>query len=379
MHVVLISTVGHNPGDDFIRFGQQHLLTRLATCRFSVVHKHDPRTVFDGFVRRRRTPHRLVAPMLYRIYSTVTRSRNLLAAADLVVFAGTPFIWKQSTGLFPSTSANAEWVGPTWSRLMTDFPHTPVLNLAAGSSINANQQPSAILRDRDVAAFLRRALQRATLTTARDRLTASILAELGPRVPVLPCTSLWAAAGARLEARTPKYVAVNVMREAVHAGRGKPTAGGGWRATITEVVHWLAEHHRVRLLCHSADEWRVARAWFPQHEATFPSNATELLEAYGGALYTVSNRVHGAAGAASFGRPAIGIGGDSRIELLREFRLPALNALDVTAEGIVRECERLESDYDRHVAQLRQLASDAEAQYMQLLQVSLRGAGVSAE
>src|SRR5688572_10571177 len=125
MNVLLISTIAHNPGDDFIRWGQQHLLSRVAPSRFTVVHKHDPRTLFEGFVRRPHTPHRLIAPLLYQVHSKVTRSRNLLADADLVAFAGTPFIWRQQTRLLPSTSANAEWVRPTWGRLMTEFPDTP--------------------------------------------------------------------------------------------------------------------------------------------------------------------------------------------------------------------------------------------------------------
>ena len=188
MNVLLISTVGHNPGDDFVRLGQQHLLARLAPCRFTVVHKHDPRTLFEGFVRRRRTPHRLIAPLLYGVHARITRSRNLLADADLVVFAGTPFIWRQQTRLFPSTSANAEWVGPTWGKLLTEFPDKLLFNLAAGSSLNASQSPSTIVKDETLAAFLRRAVCRAAVTTARDRLTASILADLGCIVPVLPCT-----------------------------------------------------------------------------------------------------------------------------------------------------------------------------------------------
>jgi len=371
MNVLLISTVGHNPGDDFVRLGQQHLLARLAPCRFTVVHKHDPRTLFEGFGRRRRTPHRLMAPLLYRVHARITRSRNLLAHADLVVFAGTPFIWRQQTRLFPSTSANAEWVRPTWGRLMTEFPDKLLFNLAAGSSLNARQSPSTIVEDETLAAFLGRAVRRADVTTARDRLTASILAELGCIVPVLPCTSLWAARGAGLEPRAPAYVAVNVMPRAVHGARGKPTAEGAWKPVITEVIHWLSARHRVRLLCHSRDELRLAQEWFPQHEAVFPSSALELLNEYGAALYTIGNRVHGAAGAASFGRPALGIGGDSRVALLTEFGLPTLNAMGLAAASIIHECQKIESEYGHLVDRLRQVSAEAEREYFRLLEAPL--------
>lgn len=374
MNVLFVSTLRHNPGDDFIRWGQQHLLGRLIRgAAFVTAHKHDPRTLFSDFRRRDTSPHRLIGPILYRWHAGRSAAPNYLTDADLVAFAGTPFIWRQNTRLFPSTSANAEWVRPTWLRLMRELTDTPVINLAAGTSLNTGQTPDAILSDRGVASFLREAVLRSALTTARDRLTASILNELGHHVPVLACTSLWAAAGAGLEARPPEYVAVNVMRRAVHPARGKRTASNRWQDVIKTVVAWLSERHQVRLVCHSADELTIARAWFPQHDAFFSNDPVEVLGAYGKALYTVSNRVHGAGGAASFGRPAVGIGGDSRIDLLTEFGLPTLDASTATAEAIIAECDRIENEYDDISEGLRSLSLVQERRYLDLL----TGAGIA--
>lgn len=374
MKILQISTVRHNPGDDFIRFGQQHLLRKVALRpTFRVVHKHDPRTLFEGFKRGRRTPHRLLAPLLYRAYSAAARTPNLLEESDLVAFAGTPFIWRQNARVLPSTSANAEWVRPTWHRLINELTDVPVINLAAGSSLNVHQSNDEILRDERVARFLRSAVARSAATTARDRRTAAILTALGHDVPVLACTSLWAASGVDLADAEPEYVAVNVMRRGVHGGRGKTVADRTWQRTISTVVSWLAERHNVCLVCHSQDELSVAREWFPERRSFHSYDAVEVLRSYGKALYTVSNRVHGAGGAASFGRPALGIGGDSRVELLREFGLPTLDIGTASADAIIAECERIEGNWTSMADELAKLARAQEEAYLRLLR-PLRGA-----
>lgn len=371
MNIVLVSTVGHNPGDEFIRLGQQHLLQRLVSdTEFSVVHKHDPRTLFEDSVPRG-SPHRLLAPLLHRVHSALTSARNRLSVADLVVFAGTPFIWRQDTWLLPSTSANAEWTAPIWGALVHEYRDVPVLNLAAGTSLNPRQDLGFILKDRRVVAFLDSALRRASLTTARDQTTARILERIGHSVPVLPCTSLWAAHGARLERTPQEYVALNVMREGVHRARGKATAGPTWRDTIRAVVEQLSLRWPLRFICHSPEELRLARTWFPSHPAIYSRDPVVLLDAYGRARYTVSNRVHGAAGAASFGRPALGIGGDSRMELLQEFGLPTMDVAAATAGAILDACERMEAGYGAITEQLRRLARSQERRYLDLLTAAL--------
>lgn len=363
MKILIVSTLHHNPGDDFIRWGAQHLLRRAGLAGDTyLVHKHDPRTLFPSF-RQERTPHRLIAPLLYSWYAA-RHSGNLLDSADLVVFAGTPFVWKQQTRLLRSTAANAEWVGPTWRRLFSDVNDAVVLNLAAGTSLNPGQDVNTITDDQRLAAFLDAAVRRTGLTTARDVITGRILNSLGHSVPVLACTSLWAAVGAGLRPQDPEYVAVNVMPRGVHPSRGKRTVAAEWRDTIRRVVDWLLSRHRVRIVCHSPAELATARAWFPTLEATYDPDARQVLAAYGRALYTIANRVHGAAGCASFGRPALGIGGDTRIDLLREFGLPVLSTGTATHRTIIEQCEEIELKYSEMTSQLSKRSADQEREYL---------------
>src|SRR5208282_3801562 len=128
MNILLVSTMAHNPGDEFIRLGVEHVLHYVyPEAKLKTIHKHDPRTLFAGFNQQSRKPHRLLAPLLYRLYavSAGRDEENYLETADLVVFAGTPFIWSSAVRLFPSTCANAEWLPATWRRLFDEFRKKP--------------------------------------------------------------------------------------------------------------------------------------------------------------------------------------------------------------------------------------------------------------
>ncbi len=366
-NILLVSTRAHNPGDDFIRIGIEHLLRLLypgAVLR--TMHKHDPRTMFAGFKQRARTPHRLLAPHLYRLYAALPgRGReNYLETADLVVFAGTPFIWRSSLRTLPFNSANAEWVPFTWRRLFEDLAHQPVLNLSAGTSVTSQEQADALLADPAVTGFLKQAVSRSALTTARDNRTRKILGQLGFDVPVLPCASILAARGAQIEPRPPEYVVVNLMPSAAHSWRGQRGDPAHWRRVIEQVAADLEKRHQLLFVSHSADEDAAAAAWFPQHRRVYSQDPLVLLKAYARARFGVCNRVHAGAAIASFGRPAIVIGGDSRVELIEQFGLPAFDHRHLDAATLIAAVHGIEADYEQYKRRLACCIEEAERAYL---------------
>ncbi len=374
MNVLLVSTLDHNPGDEIIRLGQEYLLRQVVDHPiFTTVNKHDPRTLYDSFVQRPKPPHRLIGPSLYRIYAARHRMHetNRLEHADLVVFTGTPFIWRQDTRLFSSTCANAEWVNPIWKRLFTDLTDKPVLNLAAGTSLTPPFRIDLITRDKKINNFLRAALRRSVLTTARDRNTAEILRIIGFDVPLLPCTSLWSAEGAGVARQEAEYVAVNIMPSTVHASRGNRVKTTRWRAMISEIVAELEKRHRVVFVSHSIDEDKTAAAWFPGRKRFYSKNPRALLEVYSRAYFGVCNRVHAGAGVATFGRPAIVIGGDTRIELIRQLGLPAFDHRETKVETLLRAVDDLENNHETLAANLHRLKEATEKKYLARLQAAL--------
>jgi Polysaccharide pyruvyl transferase len=370
MKIVLISTLAHNPGDEFIRFGAEHVLRQVFPhAEFRPIHKQDPRTLFAGFKRRAETPNRLVSPLLYRFYSAVHGhdEENYLDTADVVVFAGSPFIWRSAVRLFPSTCANAEWVAPTWHRLFNELEEKPVFNLAAGSSAFTSRQFDAVLTDAKVAGFLRRAMLRTELTTARDVKTQEILAALGFQTDVIPCLSLLAAKGAGLTGGNPEYVVINLMPAAAPSGRAQRGEPSKWLETISAVVPEIEKRHPVMFVSHFADEHEAAAKYFPGRPRFYSKDPIELMKVYSKAIYGICNRVHSGAAIASFARPVISIGGDFRNKLFEQFGLPAFDHRDLDAPKLNKIIEMIEGNYDSYVSVLKDRMMYAEREYLRIL------------
>jgi polysaccharide pyruvyl transferase WcaK-like protein len=370
MKIVLISTLAHNPGDEFIRLGAEQVLRQVfPQAEFRPIHKQDPRTLFAGFKRRAKTPHRFVSPLLYRFYSAAHghNEENYLDTADLVVFAGSPFIWRSAARLFPSTCANAEWVAPTWSRLFNELEKIPVFNLAAGASAFSPRQFDAVLTDSKVARFLRRAMLRTELTTARDVKTQEILAALGCQTDVIPCLSLLAAKGAGLTAGNPEYVVINLMPAAAPSGRAQRGEPSRWLETISAVVPEIEKRHSVMFVSHFADEHEAAAKYFPGRPRFYSKDPIELMKVYSKAIYGICNRVHSGAAIASFARPVISVGGDFRNRLFEQFGLSSFDHRDLDASKLRRIIAMIEGNYDSYVSVLRDRIIYAEREYLRIL------------
>jgi hypothetical protein len=373
-NILLISTLDHNPGDDFIRLGQEYLLRQLfPNAKFVVVHKHDPRTLFAGFKQKPTRLHRRLIPFVYSMYTHFPgmRRENMLDQADLVIFAGTPFIWRSDVWPFPSTCANAEWIGATWTRLFEELPEPLVMNIAAGASFSTLSEVGILFRDRKVTRFLKLAASRSALTTARDASTQEILGRLGFEVPLLLCTSIFAAKSAGISPAEPQYVAINVMPGAVHSFLRRKGEFQKWLSTISAVVPEIEKRHEVLFVSHSENEDAAVARWFPGRRRFFSTDPRELLRAYARARFGVCNRVHGAAAIAAFGRPALVIGGDSRIELVAQFGMPAMDHRQTDAADLNAAIAQLEDGYTFLSTQISTRAAEAEREYLRLISSAL--------
>jgi len=288
----------------------------------------------------------------------------------LIVFAGTPFIWRANTRLLPSTCANAEWIRPTWGRLFSDLPNKTVFNLAAGTGAPKQAEMDCILSDATVMNFIQRAMRRAALTTARDVQTRYIIEKVGYQAPLLSCTSLLAARACGLAASLPEYVAVNLMPAAAHSWRGQRGDSERWQGIIRGVVANVERRHQVMFVSHSRDEDQTAASWFPGRRRFFSTDPVELLKVYSKARYGICNRVHAAAGVASFGRPALVVGGDSRVNLIEQFGLPAVDHRETDAAEIIKLIDQFERD-GGYAQNLKRRADEAERDYVRMVRGAL--------
>jgi len=200
-------------------------------------------------------------------------------------------------------------------------------------------------------------------------MTRSILGALGFDVPMIPCASLMAAKGAYLPAESPQYVAINIMESAAHNWRGQRGDPSKWKKTVTAAVEYIEKRHPILLVSHSADEDATAANWFPKHPRVLSKDPIALLTTYSKAIYGVCNRVHAGAAVASFGRPALVVGGDSRINLIKQFGLPAYDHRDLDGATLVEHIENLESDYAGYLQRLKECSEATEQSYMRAISV----------
>lgn len=367
LNVLLISTLARNPGDEIIRLGQEYILRQiLPDARFKIVNKHDPRTLFEGFAQHEVAPHRLLSPLTYRLYAATngrTRNNNL-EEADLVVFAGGPFIWRNQNHFFRASSANAEWVPATWMRLFRELRDKPVLNLAAGTSVDSDEEQEQLLSDKKVAGFVKRAIERTALTTARDKQTWQIAQALGLDVPLIPCTAILAALGAGIAAQTPEYVVVNVIRGAAPSRRGDGPNPEKWKTAIQAAVADIEKRHKILFVSHTQEDDQTAAEWFPNHPRIFSMDPRKLLSVYSKALYGVCNRVHAGAAIAGFARPVIVVGGDSRIDLIRQMGLQVVDHRELDAATLLQMVANLEENYESYTKHLHDVMTTTERRYL---------------
>jgi hypothetical protein len=380
MKVTFITTVGFNVGDDFVRDGISYLL-REACGPFEarLVHKHFPVSARAGFQRWHtsalgarllrlpglRRPGRL--SRLLDAFPLNSRTDAILSC-DVLVQSGAPVYWLNASG---ACEAN-EWYGPLivrrWRRRN---PRPPLLNLGAGACQPFASDGSEFVRAPATLAFIRDFFSECSLTTVRDQLSQEILAHANRTAVRLLCPSVFARRWYAIEPTQGDYIALNFMACGGHYDLDGQIDRERWRATFAEVLAVLSRSERCVLVCHDREEEGLARRWFPEVERFHSSEPADYLRFYAGARSGVLNRVHGAFALASFGRPAVIVGADSRARMGEELGLPVLPASTATAAAILSahaEARRDEAGFGLRTAELAQLT---ERRYGVLLRHAL--------
>jgi hypothetical protein len=80
--------------------------------------------------------------------------------------------------------------------------------------------------------------------------------------------------------------------------------------------------------------------------------------------------VHAAAGVASFARPALVVGGDSRVNLVEQFGLPAVDHRETDTAEIIKLIDQFEGDAG-YAQNLKRRADEAERDYIGMVRGAL--------
>jgi hypothetical protein len=372
--VAIITTVKHNVGDDFVRDGIVHLLGRLlGKLDVALIHKHFPLTVRPEWEWLYRLG---LTRIMDRVpYVGATRCSRLIDAlplwprtdkilsAELLVQSGAPVYWLNEK----SDSSRNEWYGPLvqrrWQRVHT---RVPLLNIGAGACQAYDSDGREFREAPKTLAYIREFHSQCALTTVRDRLSKNIMAIAGVDAPLLPCPSVFARRLYGLEEGKRGFVVLNFMTLAGHYQLDGTIDRTAWLATFVAFARWAAHTERCVLVCHSREELVEAGRLLPEFERFHSTDHRDYLRIYAQASCGVVNRVHAAFAMASFGRPALVIGNDSRARMTEIIGLPNMHVRDATLSRLQTEFEALRSGTSAHAVRLLRLCDDAETAYLRL-------------
>ncbi len=357
--VAIITTVGHNVGDDFIRDGVLYLLKRSfknQELHFQSIHKHAPITARYGFENVR---SRAVSTILDIIPCSLSRDRIL--EADLVVQSGAPVYWCHNFRR-GAHCANNEWYGPLIRRRFSRERNAKLINMAAGTCQKYHSDGSDFCRK--CARYIKEFYEIAALTTVRDRLAKHLLDSLGLKAPLIPCTSIFAVDEHNAKSNGAEYVVLNYMEGAAHYALGQKVDRTLWRNVFLKFYHEIRKRERVVLVCHNQKELAEAKKICSGANTFFSSNYLDYISFYSKAKFGIVNRVHAAFLTASFGKPAIVIGNDSRAKMVSEIGLESFFVNNVNLELLMKQYEYLKEGADKFSERFGSIKQKAYDDYM---------------
>jgi hypothetical protein len=340
MKIGLITTLGTNIGDDFIREGICHVLKEVFKgdrIEFVSINKHKPYTVYPSWhpVHLRCIADCL--PVGKNLVKNAASSQfpklgfSRFDACDLIVQCGAPVFW-------PNCSQN-EWAKPIWHDVIGRLcGKIPVLNLAAGSCYPWERQPAVIDHLGD-AEYIKSILNYCRLTTVRDRLAKTICKSLDWEIPLIPCSAFLAARGRVAKIQDSGYILLNYMTGSGHYSWDQEIDAKKWEETIKALIFRLGVRHKLAFLCHNEIEFALAQELAPDLPRFFPKTVYDYLECIEVAKFGIHNRMHASVGMAGMGVPSVAVCTDTRLLMVAELGLPVHYVKDIDADILEEEVE----------------------------------------
>lgn len=363
----LLTTVGRNIGDDFIRAGIVHVIQRLAPEQKIIsvdIDKHEPYTIYpwwhpirlcykEGFKCRRRMGRILDWSEVHLPPLGFTR----FDSCDLIIQCGTPVIWEGCR--------KSEWARYVWRDVFSRLfqAGNAVLNIGGGCCYPWERIPKTLVGNPDEA-FIRLMLQSANLTTTRDHVTRELFGTLGKEVRQIPCPALLVAQTYFQPEQPTRKVLVNYMEGGGHYDFDQGIDVAAWEQTMRNVVdHLSAQGWQPMLIAHNNKELEVAARIWPNLPRSIPGSQREYFEISRDAAFGVFNRMHASIAAAGLGIPSVAIGNDARNYMVAGVGLPALYTKEATTEKVLSIIEKLAANRDGESRRLLGLRSSTLREY----------------
>lgn len=364
MKVVMITTVRHNVGDDFVRDGIVYLLRQYfknQELHFQNIHKHAPITARYGFENIR---SRIVSTILDVIPCSVSTDRIL--EADLVVQCGAPVYWCNGWR-WGAHCAHNEWYGPLIRKRFSRNKKAMLLNLAGGTCQKYHSDGSEFCSK--CLNYIKEFFSATKVTTLRDQLARKVLNSTGLDAPVIPCSSIFAVDEYDIKSKGEEYVVLNYMEGSGHYTLGQNINKMKWKAEFSRFYHEIRKYEKVVFVCHNQKEVKEAKKINNEADIFFSEDYLDYIRFYSRAKFGIFNRVHGAFILAGFGKPAVVIGNDSRAKMVSEIGMESFFVNDVNFEFLMERYEYLKNGVNNFVERFKDLKKKAYDDYMKALYV----------
>lgn len=365
MKIAIITTVNHNVGDDFVREGIKYLLRQYfknQKIEFQNIHKHSPITTRYGFESFR----------YLRLSSRVDKilpkswSKDRILEADIVVQSGAPVYWCHEGG--DGHCYNNEWYKPLIKDRFIKNKNTKLLNLAAGTCQKYNSDGSEFCEKCNN--YIKEFYDLSKVTTVRDTLGRVVLSKIGLDVPIIPCSSIFAIDEHKLKNEGEEYVVVNYMKGGAHYTFGQKIDIEKWAREFKKFYFELKKRERVIISCHNQKEVDEALEFDQKAEIFYvKDDYLKYMKFYSKAKFGIMNRVHGAFMMASYGKPSIIIGNDSRARMPEEIGLKHYFVNDADYELLNKEYEFLKDGANNFSERFKVIKEKAFNDYMKALSV----------
>jgi hypothetical protein len=291
-----------------------------------------------------------------------------ILTCELLVQCGAPVYWLHGS----NSCARSEWYEPLIRRrwkLIRE--RVPFLNLAGGSCQTYQSDGKEFKGSNQALTFIREFFDDCRLTTLRDSLAGEILRMAGREAPILPCPSIFARFRHGIKPQAPKFIALNYMSIGGHYKFSNGAVPELWERVFHDFVNKLPLDEEYVLVCHNRAELKDAQRLFPTIKTFWSDDYQDYLKFFANAKYGIFNRVHAAFALASFGRPSLVIGNDSRSRMCDMIGLKSVFVDEVTTPILFKEFEQLGNTWTDYEPIIRTTQIDAETAYLKLLREAL--------
>jgi hypothetical protein len=281
--------------------------------------------------------------------------------ADILVQCGAPVYWCHKIG--GGHCCDNEWYIPLIKRRFLKNKNTRLLNIAAGTCQKYNSDGSEFCERCNN--YIREFYNFSIITTARDTLAKIVLSKVGIDIPIIPCSSIFAVDEYGLQNEGEEYIVMNYMRGGAHYTFGQKIDFQRWENEFKRFYFKLKEKEKIIVSCHNQKEVSEILEMDPEADIFYKKDDyLAYMKFYSKAKFGIMNRVHGAFLMASYGKPSIVIGNDSRAKMVEEIGLKHYFVNDVDFNLLMREYKSLKTGGNDYGKKFKSIKKKAFNNYM---------------